>query len=242
MNCIKVTDQRRNAVDLVGHFVSASSPLHTGRTNPQNDYFAGRDWRRQQSPLPLQRHPQREQRLDIGVNGNKVRNGGPMAGRARSSEGTLDTESNELTLQERFDEVIPKSHTIKDIAELAGVSIATVSRVVNGSARVSDEKRTRILALISDSHYCPNAHAVELVRGRHGNLRGSALHRISEVEGDVRRHSVPGSAGKHEGVQKINSLRKENVELRNLVGILSREIEKWRRRGGRKIEAEIATK
>lgn len=155
-----------------------------------------------------------------------------MAGRARSSEGTLDTESNELTLQERFDEAIPKSHTIRDIAELAGVSIATVSRVINGTGRVSDEKRTRVLALISDSHYCPNAHAIELVRGRRGNPRGRALHRISEVDRDVRRHSVPGSAGKHEEVQKINSLRKENVELRNLVRILSREIEKWRRRGG----------
>ena len=98
--------------------------------------------------------------------------GGTKASRVRSSEGSLDTEYSELTVSEPPEEGVPTSHTIKDIAKLAGVSTATVSRVMNGSAKVSNAKRTRILALISDAHYHPNAHAIELARGRHGNRGG----------------------------------------------------------------------
>ena len=38
--------------------------------------------------------------------------------------------------------------TISKIAEMAGVSIATVSRVLNNKDNVSDETRERILAII----------------------------------------------------------------------------------------------
>ena len=64
-----------------------------------------------------------------------------------------------------------------------------------------------------------------------GIEEGSAMREISEVERDVRRRLLSGSNVRKKQVQQIDSLRKENVELRNLVGILSREIEKWRRRG-----------
>ena len=38
---------------------------------------------------------------------------------------------------------------IYDIAKMAGVSIATVSRVVNGSARVSQKTRDKVMAATS---------------------------------------------------------------------------------------------
>ena len=37
---------------------------------------------------------------------------------------------------------------IYDIAKLAGVSIATVSRVVNGSPRVSEKTRQKVLSVM----------------------------------------------------------------------------------------------
>lgn len=48
---------------------------------------------------------------------------------------------------------------IYDISRLAGVSIATVSRVINGSDRVSDRTRQRVLRVMEENGYTPNAFA-----------------------------------------------------------------------------------
>ncbi len=48
---------------------------------------------------------------------------------------------------------------IYDIAKLSGVSIATVSRVVNGSPRVSEKTKQKVLAVIEESEYTPNVFA-----------------------------------------------------------------------------------
>ncbi len=49
--------------------------------------------------------------------------------------------------------------TIYDVSEKAGVSIATVSRVLNGSDNVSAQTRQRVLAVIEACDYTPNAFA-----------------------------------------------------------------------------------
>ncbi len=48
---------------------------------------------------------------------------------------------------------------IYDIAKLANVSIATVSRVVNGSDKVSEKTRKRVLAVIDEVGFTPNVFA-----------------------------------------------------------------------------------
>lgn len=48
---------------------------------------------------------------------------------------------------------------IYDISEKAGVSIATVSRVLNGSDRVSEKTRQKVLAVMRQQSYVPNAFA-----------------------------------------------------------------------------------
>ena len=55
------------------------------------------------------------------------------------------------------------SLTIKDIAEKAGVSVATVSRVINGSGYVSEKNKKNIEEIIRESNYCPNAAARSLI-------------------------------------------------------------------------------
>lgn len=49
--------------------------------------------------------------------------------------------------------------TIKDIARLAGVSIATVSRVLNGQSGVSESKRQKVLQVAEETHYSLNRFA-----------------------------------------------------------------------------------
>lgn len=54
--------------------------------------------------------------------------------------------------------------TICDIARLAGVSVTTVSRVINHSGYVKEETRRRIEDLIREYNYRPNAVARSLIR------------------------------------------------------------------------------
>ena len=46
--------------------------------------------------------------------------------------------------------------SIRDVAKIAGVSPATVSRVMNGTANVNEEKRQRVEAAIEKTGFCPN--------------------------------------------------------------------------------------
>jgi len=52
--------------------------------------------------------------------------------------------------------------TIYDIARLSGVSIATISRVVNGNKSVSDKTREKVLAVMKEYDYTPNPFARSL--------------------------------------------------------------------------------
>ena len=57
---------------------------------------------------------------------------------------------------------------LKDVAELAGVSVKTVSNVVNGYAHVSPAMRERVQAAIDQLGYWPNLSARSLRKGRSG--------------------------------------------------------------------------
>lgn len=46
--------------------------------------------------------------------------------------------------------------TIKDIATLSGVSVTTVSRVINNTGYIANETREKVLAVIKKNNYTPN--------------------------------------------------------------------------------------
>ena len=56
--------------------------------------------------------------------------------------------------------------SIKEVARRAGVSVSTVSRVINGNQNVSAEKRARILQMVKATGYVPNRAARDMVMKR----------------------------------------------------------------------------
>jgi LacI family transcriptional regulator len=66
---------------------------------------------------------------------------------------------------------------IKDVAARAGVSVATVSRVLNDSPRVSDETREKVVAAMRALRYTPNGVA--------RSLRTEATRTLGLIIGDI---------------------------------------------------------
>ncbi len=89
--------------------------------------------------------------------------------------------------------------TIYQVSELAGVSLATVSRVMNNSPRVSETTRTKVLAAMAQLGYRPNSIAQSLASNRSNSvgILVSELHgpfygvMLSGIENECR------AAGKH---------------------------------------------
>ncbi len=71
--------------------------------------------------------------------------------------------------------------SIRDVASQAGVSVATVSRVMNTPEQVAPPTRARVQAVIDRLGYSPNPHAQQLTSG-HSRVIGLAL---PEFEGEV---------------------------------------------------------
>lgn len=68
---------------------------------------------------------------------------------------------------------------LKDVAARAGVSVMTVSNVVNGYPHVTDATRDKVLAAVAELGYRPNLSARSLRRGRSGII-AVALPRLDE--------------------------------------------------------------
>lgn len=71
--------------------------------------------------------------------------------------------------------------TVLDVARRAGVSSATVSRVLSGKGNVGEEARERVLAAVRDLDFQPNRMAQGLRRGR-GNAVGLL---VGDIEQNV---------------------------------------------------------
>ena len=63
-----------------------------------------------------------------------------------------------------------RDSTLRDVADLAGVSPRTVSNVVNGYARVTDVTRAKVEHAIAQLGYRPNVLARNLATGRSGQI------------------------------------------------------------------------
>ena len=59
---------------------------------------------------------------------------------------------------------------IQDIARLANVSVATVSRVINNNDNVKEETRNRINRIIKENNYYPNLIARNLSKNENNTI------------------------------------------------------------------------
>ena len=60
--------------------------------------------------------------------------------------------------------------TIKQIADMVGVSVAAVSYALNGKKGISDETRERILDVVNNTNYTPNVNSRRLILQRSFNI------------------------------------------------------------------------
>jgi LacI family transcriptional regulator len=79
--------------------------------------------------------------------------------------------------------------TVYDVARVAGVSTATVSRVIRGSALVNPDTRDRVLAVIEALGFVPDANAQGLSNRRRDIIGFAALER-GGGETDIEQNSV----------------------------------------------------
>jgi LacI family transcriptional regulator len=79
--------------------------------------------------------------------------------------------------------------TVYDVARVAGVSTATVSRVIRGSAVVSQDTRERVLAVIDALGFVPDAYAQGL-SNRRKNIIGLVGLERAGTEIDIEQSSV----------------------------------------------------
>jgi LacI family transcriptional regulator len=68
--------------------------------------------------------------------------------------------------QDNGDRPRPRNVTLKDVAQLAGVSIATASKAINGRDQVHPETRNRVLEVAKRISFVPNSLAQGLLAGQ----------------------------------------------------------------------------
>ena len=118
-----------------------------------------------------------------------------------------------------------KRATIKDVAALAGVSAATVSRALDDHPEISHETKARVRAACAELGYVPNAAA----RG----LTGQATHNIGLVVPDISNPYFSAMATAIEQTAAAsgyrvflsNSLRKPEQELRAIENFMARQVD-----------------
>jgi LacI family transcriptional regulator len=144
---------------------------------------------------------------------------------------------------------------IKEVARIAGVSLGTVSNVLNRPEKVSPATRTRVEAVIDRLGFVPNSTAAELRRG-HGRLIGLVVPDITNpFFGEVARGAVDvafaagyvvvlcnsdGDAVRESRYLEVLEEQRAAGVLFNPVGKVPSRIERLRERGGRVVFVDRA--
>ncbi len=115
--------------------------------------------------------------------------------------------------------------TINDIAKMAGVSKATVSRVLNDSKPVSEEIRQKVLDVIEKTEYQPSSVARSLTT-RKTKLIGVLIPDVSNPVFSKIIEGIESEANKHDyNILLCNSRYSEEKELKYLDILKDKEVD-----------------
>ncbi len=120
------------------------------------------------------------------------------------------------------------SITIKDVAHQAGVSISTVSRVINNSKPVSNDIRQRVLEIIEETGYTPNPVARSLV------MKKSQL--IGVIVPDISNFFIGEILN---GIEEIGKMYTYDILLCNTYGDLDQELRYLKLLKGKQVEGIV---
>lgn len=121
--------------------------------------------------------------------------------------------------------------TLAEVAQRAGVSLATASRVLNGSTRgVTKDLRARVMTAATELSYVPNAHAQALARSSTSTI-GVLVHDVSD----------PYFSEIMRGIQRVAADAERLVMICNSYRDPAREIEYVRLLHAQRVEAIILT-
>ncbi|MEO1200353.1 MAG: LacI family DNA-binding transcriptional regulator [Pseudomonadota bacterium] len=123
------------------------------------------------------------------------------------------------------------SPTIDDVADVAGVSTATISRTLNDPERVSEKTRARVLAAVDELGYRPNFSAKALAASKTGTVGAiiptmdnaifaRGLQAFQEELGEHGYTLLVASSGYHPALeaQQIRNLVARGVDALMLIG------------------------
>ena len=112
--------------------------------------------------------------------------------------------------------------TLTDVARMAGVSLTTASKAINGQARISEETRERVLAVARKLKYTPNPLARSLLSGRSGTVA------LITVDSLAQRFAMPTLLGAEAALTDIDlslvvaDARRDEKRFVELVELFSR--------------------
>lgn len=107
--------------------------------------------------------------------------------------------------------------TIYDVAARAGVSIATVSKVLSGNGSISEKTRVRVLDAVAALDYVPNAAARSLARERTGMIGVALAYDPDDLFADPNLlqilHAVDTVITAHDGALLLSTARSADDPL-----------------------------